>query len=233
MTPWIIAHRGVTQVERENTIAAFTAALALRVDGVELDVRRTRDGVLVVHHDPTVHGQVIAELSRMELQAIAPHIPTLEAVLDVCGDRLWVDVELKEAGYETEVVQQLQSRSTANLVITSFHSPVVQTVKQLLPSLSVGWLIAPAEQGEVVNVQTVLAQVRELNADFLAPHVSLLTPDWLCHAHQHFLPLWVWTVNDRPTMQRLMGERAIAALITDYSNWALQLRELAISYSDP
>jgi glycerophosphoryl diester phosphodiesterase len=135
-----------------------------------------------------------------------------------------VDVELKEVGYESEIVRQLQRRSTANLVITSFHPPVVQTIKQLLPSLSVGWLIA-AKQGEVANVQTVLAQLRELNADFLAPHVSLLTPDWLRHAHQHSLPLWVWTVNDASTLQGLMGERAIAALITDDPDRTVQFRE--------
>lgn len=227
-SPWIIAHRGATLIAQENTIAAFAAALALGVDGVELDVRRTRDGVLVVHHDATVQDQAIAQLTWAELQAIAPHIPPLDAVLAVCGDRLWVDVELKEAGYEAQVIQQLQPRSIAKLVITSFHPTVVQTVKQLLPSLSVGWLIAAAP-GEAVNVQTVLAQGRQLNADFLAPQLSLLTPDWLSHADQHLLPLWVWTVNDSSAMQGLMGKPAIAALITDYPDRALQLRELAIS----
>ena len=50
----IVAHRGLHVSERENTVAAFKAAVDLGVDGVELDVRRTRDGVLVVHHDAQV-----------------------------------------------------------------------------------------------------------------------------------------------------------------------------------
>src|SRR4051812_33810066 len=77
----VIAHRGASKAERENTLGAFRRARAMGADAVELDVRRTVDGVLVVHHDP-----LPAELT--------PHVPTLGDALDACTG-MWVNVEIK------------------------------------------------------------------------------------------------------------------------------------------
>ena len=70
----VFAHRGFHLAERENTLAAFAAALEIGVDGVELDVRRTLDGVLVVHHDPDVGSLDIALSTRSDLPE---YVPTL------------------------------------------------------------------------------------------------------------------------------------------------------------
>ena len=76
---------------RENTIEAFALAGRLGADAVELDVRRTRDGLLVIHHDPTLSdGRVIARTDAAELPA---HVPHLGAALDACAG-LWVNVEI-------------------------------------------------------------------------------------------------------------------------------------------
>src|SRR5579862_7815521 len=62
--PLVLAHRGASAVAAENTVAAFAKARELGADGVELDVRRSADGVLVVHHDAALHGGgVIASLT--------------------------------------------------------------------------------------------------------------------------------------------------------------------------
>jgi len=89
----VFAHRGLHISERENTLAAFRAALALGVDGVELDVRRTRDGVLVVHHDPTVDSLAIAQNTR---SALPHYVPTLVEALESLED-VAVNVEIKNA----------------------------------------------------------------------------------------------------------------------------------------
>src|SRR6478736_4409350 len=54
--PLVLAHRGARRVAPENTLDAFALAIAMGADGVELDVRRTADGALVLHHDPAVLG---------------------------------------------------------------------------------------------------------------------------------------------------------------------------------
>ena len=88
----IVAHRGASKAEPENTIRAFRTAGQMGADAVELDVRRTRDGVLVVHHDPHLpDGRVIIDTDRADL---GPSVPTLGEALDACAG-MWVNVEVK------------------------------------------------------------------------------------------------------------------------------------------
>ena len=81
----VFAHRGSAQLARENTVAAFRAARALGADGIELDVRLTADGALVVHHDAELPGRgPIAELASSELP---DWLPSLVEALDACRGR--------------------------------------------------------------------------------------------------------------------------------------------------
>src|SRR3989440_10064561 len=93
--PHVLAHRGARRVAPENTVEAFVAAGALGADGVELDVHRTADGALVVHHDADARGVgVLAERTEAEIGAARPEIPTLEEALDACAGML-VNIEVK------------------------------------------------------------------------------------------------------------------------------------------
>ncbi len=88
----VIAHRGASRMARENTVEAFRLAAVVGAHAVELDVRRTADEVLVVHHDPMLpDGRLIAGLDAADLPA---HIPSLTAALDACTG-MWVNVEIK------------------------------------------------------------------------------------------------------------------------------------------
>ena len=107
-TPAIIAHRGAVSFAHENTLEAFEAAVQIGADAVEFDVRRTFDGVLVIHHDATLPGKrrLVANATYEELKLSGArrgyHIPTLEETLHhLCG-RIALDIELKEAGFERE-----------------------------------------------------------------------------------------------------------------------------------
>ncbi|HQT99873.1 MAG TPA: glycerophosphodiester phosphodiesterase, partial [Acidimicrobiales bacterium] len=96
----VFAHRGAHQKARENTLDAFRAALRLGVDGVELDVRRSADGALIVHHDDAVEGRLIAKTRARELP---PYVCQLGDALETLGS-VEVNVEIKnlptEAGYD-------------------------------------------------------------------------------------------------------------------------------------
>src|SRR5579862_8036318 len=98
----VLAHRGAHEPAapglRENTVAAFRAAAALGADGVELDVRRTADGALAVHHDPTLpDGRRIEAVARAELPS---WVPSLTEALDACAGMALVDVEIKNSPLE-------------------------------------------------------------------------------------------------------------------------------------
>src|SRR2546430_9775856 len=127
--PHVLAHRGARRVAPENTLEAFLAARALGADGVELDVHRTADGALVVHHDANARGiGVLAERPEAEIRATRPEIPTLEEALDACAGML-VNIEVKnlagDADYDPGegvaggVVELLARRGRRDAVLVS------------------------------------------------------------------------------------------------------------------
>src|SRR5436305_5677398 len=84
--PLVLAHRGASRRAPENTIEAFRLARELGADGVELDVRRTSDGVLVLSHDPVIEGfGLVVEHPFEHLRAERPLVPTLEEAFDALG----------------------------------------------------------------------------------------------------------------------------------------------------
>ncbi|NBV03204.1 MAG: glycerophosphodiester phosphodiesterase, partial [Acidimicrobiia bacterium] len=90
----MIAHRGANRRARENTLEAFQAAVALGSDGIELDVRRTVDGALVIHHNAELpDGRVIRESRRDELP---DWLPELHSALDACAPAM-VNIEIKNS----------------------------------------------------------------------------------------------------------------------------------------
>ena len=89
----VIGHRGASRAERENTLAAFRAAVAQGADGVELDVRRTADGALAVHHDAHLpDGRAIVATTWADMP---DHVPDLASALDACAGLRTVNVEIK------------------------------------------------------------------------------------------------------------------------------------------
>ena len=108
MRPLVIAHRGASHYHHENTMEAFEAAVDMQAEMMEFDVHRTNDGVLVVHHDPDIGGDLISkmfhEVVSKKTSDSGYEIPTLETVLQYCKDKVPVDIELKENGYEEQVL---------------------------------------------------------------------------------------------------------------------------------
>ena len=113
--PLIGAHRGVAGSGGENTLAAFSEAIQQGADFIETDIRKTKDGILVLHHDEQIGFAYIAETSFSDLQNIASvrkrPLAKLEELLALAKDRIMLDLELKESGYEGEIVALL-SRCT-------------------------------------------------------------------------------------------------------------------------
>src|SRR5207245_9676732 len=102
---------------------AVEASLAAEAAAVELDVRQTADGVLVVHHSPPRRGTLVSRLAYSELQRRCRHRPpALEEAVELCARRAVLDVEVKEPGYEARVLDVLDAHSSAQRpLISSFH----------------------------------------------------------------------------------------------------------------
>ena len=203
--PLIVAHRGAWDQAPQNSLAAVRRAAALGCDGIEIDVRRTADGHMVVVHDARLGWRSVGRLEHREVQARmeAGQAPLLRDVLDAAAGRLLVDVELKEDGYVPETIEVVAGRLAPDaFVVTSFAPGVLAQVKHHRPQTRTGLLIGPRGAREVER------RVRAAAADFVAPHVSMVRAGILEWAAQRELAAWVWTVNDARTLRHSAPTRA-------------------------
>jgi glycerophosphoryl diester phosphodiesterase len=218
----VLAHRGAWDQAPQNSLEAIRRASELGCDGVEIDVRRTADGRLVVIHDGRLRWRAVRRLTHQQAQArMRPgQAPLLGDVLDAAAaGRLLVDVELKEDGYVDEVVALVEQHLAPDaFVITSFLAGVLAQVKRQRPQVRTGLLVAPRAAGQVRR------RVRETGADFLLPHISLLRTGIVGWAAGEGLASWVWTVNDDGDMAALDADPRVAALITDAPARAVRRR---------
>lgn len=216
----IIGHRGAAGLALENTIEAIHAGLKAGVHAIEFDVHATRDGQLVVCHDPhlaRVSGQraVIEELSYAELREIelhnGQHVPLLREVLDAAG-KTPVVIEIKIKGFTKEICDIVAEYPKLDVVFASFKRGVVQECRQLRPDI-------PALIGrEWYDLPELLKNAREENATGIDLNYRLLNPltYWLCKRAN--LQIMAYTVNNRlvgKLIQRLYPDVWIC---TNYPN---------------
>jgi glycerophosphoryl diester phosphodiesterase len=227
----IIAHRGLSGSEPENTPAAFRASVARGVEAIEFDVRQTLDRVLVVCHDPAAAGLSIADRTYAELSARTGGLCTLAEALAVIPARCLLDVEIKVAGFEAAVLRELgEARDRGDYVITSFEDRIVAAVKTLDPAVRAGLLLGVDDASLRTRLAELYpaARLRACAADFVAPNWRLLRFGFLGRMRRAGFTVYVWTVNDEKAMERLIGlPRQVAALITDDPLQAMRLREAA------
>ena len=236
--PLVIAHRGASREAPGNTPAAFEAAIAAGADAIELDVRRTTDGVLVVHHNASRRGVLVSMQTYSALVRRSRHQPPLlDAVVDQCAGRIALDVEIKEPGHEAEVLELVSSRFTRDqLLFTSFEESVISTVKQLDPGARCGLLLGPGRlHTRAQRYESLPFELAErCGADLVVVHQWLAAPrgrtrrprgsSLLEEARQRGTSVIVWTVNGPQRLRAYLADGRVAGIITDLPGLAVVAR---------
>jgi glycerophosphoryl diester phosphodiesterase len=218
--PLVLGHRGASAAAPENTVAAFTRARELGADGVELDVRRCAEGVLVVHHDPDIPGVgLIASLPFAELRAARPQLATLEEALDACRG-LVVNAEVKclpwepDADADGSVMRATIDAVRAHdgmIIVSSFDLAAVDRVRAEAPDLASAWLTHG--QGVAAAAEIAAAHGHPwLNADGVAALDA--GADGIARAHDAGVLVGVWTVDD-PVAARTLAAAGVDVVITN------------------
>jgi glycerophosphoryl diester phosphodiesterase len=218
--PLIIAHRGAWEQAPQNSLDAVRQAAALGCGGIEIDVRRTADGQVVVVHNGWLRWRQVGRLDHGQVQARMQvgQAPLLADVLEQASGRLLIDIELKEDGYVPDVSALIADRlAPEQYVVTSFRPAVLAQVRRHLPQARLGLLIGPRAGRQASR------RLSEAAADFAAPHVALARLGFLDWAADRRLACWVWTVNEARSIQALGHNPWVAALITDIPAIALRV----------
>jgi glycerophosphoryl diester phosphodiesterase len=235
MTTRVFSHRGRTEAgvdTVENTVAAFRTARSLGCDGVELDVRCTADGVLVVHHDPEVSGA--GPLHLVARHQLPPYVALLGEALDAC-DGMLVNVEIKAAPQRershgptrTSDADTLTAELTATtlvslgwtdrVIVSSFEPTILDAVRRTEPTLALGRLLEWS-----VDAMAELEVVEDHGWQAIHPFVAQVGPSLVEAAHGAGVAVHAWTVNARGDLEA-MADLGVDAVITDRPGEALEV----------
>jgi glycerophosphoryl diester phosphodiesterase len=212
-----IGHRGAKREFPENTLQAFACAYARGADAVELDVHATRDGVVVVHHDPTlplalsrIGHRAIADLDWDDVRSVdlggGATVPSLAEVLDATPESATVYVEIKGEGIEERVAAVIAVHRAA-CAVHSFDHTAVSRMRTLAPDLPRGILLEKA----VVDVTAAMSAV---GARDVWPDWRLIDRTLVDQVHAAAGRVIAWTVNDRGAAQQLIA-MGVDGLCTD------------------
>ena len=186
--------------------------MELGADAAELDVHRTADGVVVVHHDPVIAGLgAIQALTRAELAAYRVRgepIPTLDEVFAAVGARLRIYVELKGSDVAPGALDSIARHPTGpGAAVHCFDHRLVAQAGRLAPHLPRGVL-------EVSYPVDTTGAARQVGARDLWRQQDFVDESFILAAHAEDRRVVAWTVNDAPLMRRLAGW-GIDAICTD------------------
>lgn len=198
----VIGHRGASFDAPENTVEAFVAAREQGADWVELDVRLSRDGHLVVRHDPLLaDGRVIAETDRHEMDHT---VATLEEALRACRP-MGVNVEIKNSPNEPGHVEPRHIAALVNetirmvaadqaTLVSSFEQATIEAVRAHTPTQTVGLLVfAPGGAGDAIDA---VQNAADEGFEALHPHHMFVNAELVERCHGVGLRLYTWTVDD-------------------------------------
>jgi glycerophosphoryl diester phosphodiesterase len=201
--PLVIAHRGASSIELENSLAAFRAAAGQGADGVELDVHATIDGEIVVHHDPSVMGLPIAQARTRDLAAMplsnGEPIPTLAQALDVLGKlKVFVEVKVLDPRWDDRLLAVLdRGPNPGGYAVHSFAFHIVRRLGEKRPSLPRGVLSEVPTRSPRQTLEDALAQT-------LWQERTTLDEQLVKTVHGLGAQIIAWTVDNAADVERMV-----------------------------
>jgi glycerophosphoryl diester phosphodiesterase len=232
-TPKVVnwAHRGASGHAPENTRAAFEAALALGADGIECDIRESRDGALLVFHDATlkrvtgrrdrVDRLSLAQLRQVDVGAAfsGPFstIPTPAEVIARLPAPFRINLEIKAPAAEKVVRLIQETQILDRVLVSSFDHPLLEQIRNLHATLPIGVLMHRESWRRVMGIAS------RLNAVSLHVPRGRVTPRWVAVAHAAGYQVHVYTV-DEPDQMGVIMRMGVDGIFTNYPDrlYALQ-----------
>jgi glycerophosphoryl diester phosphodiesterase len=240
-----MAHRGGGGLWPQNTLYAFSRAAGLGVDVLELDIQQTRDGVLVVMHDPIVDNTTngrgeIHSMSLLEIKALDAgycwtadggqtfpfrgkgiRVPTLHELLEAFPHtRLNIDIKPQDPAVVEPFVRLLSDYGRLqSVMVGSFHDDQLRRFRQLAPQTATAAGVTETRLFYALNRAGLSRAYRPKAQAFQIPEQAegrqIVTPRFVRSAHAHRIQVHVWTVDEVSHMNRLI-DWGVDGLISDY-----------------
>lgn len=229
MKKLVIAHRGASADFHENTIEAFKKAIEFGANMIELDVRRTADGVLATFHDEAIDGRELSAISFSEARGLAQHrgfqIPTLEESLKFIAGKIPVQIELKETGYEKEVADvALKVLKPEDFYVISFNFSSLKNIKKSYSHIRT-LLILGSSPKRIWKSRSYLFRKTSIikYLDGVSMDWRLWQRGW-AEKFPERLAKFVWTVDDTDLFKKILSDKNITGIASNTVRQAVAAR---------
>ncbi|WP_456400101.1 glycerophosphodiester phosphodiesterase [Persephonella sp.] len=222
----IIGHRGAAGVKPENTISAVKFAIEVGADIVEVDVRSTSDGHLILSHDPDFKrvAGIDKRVSELDLNYIREHVrikgepvPLLEDILKVAKDKVGVFIEIKEPETTEKIVSKVKEHNIENQVcFISFYEEALSLVKKIDKNLYTG-IIYSRPPGKII-------EAKKMGAELVLPGHWLATEKAVKFAHKLKLKVVSWVINDEENLKKMVSN-GVDGVASDYPDMIVKVRD--------
>ncbi len=212
----IIAHRGASSLEPENTIRSFKRAESLGADMIEFDVRESQDGELVVIHDRGIdrlfdQDYRVADLTLMELKELSAgrEIPTLAEVVEAV--KIPINVHVKVHGIELKLLNTLKN-FTSEVLISSTYPGVLKKIRALDAKVRLGLIVG---RGELHLIPIINWLTKSLPLYSIHPKLEIVNFASVALLKLLNRKIYVWGVNTQKDMDRSIKLK-VDGVFTDY-----------------
>jgi glycerophosphoryl diester phosphodiesterase len=192
-----VGHRGARAYEIENTVESFKKAIDLGANAIELDLRQSKDGEIIVCHDDNLKrlfGKELpvnkATLDELK-QSTENKIATLEEALRFIDRKVEkILVELKETGYEKKILDLIRKEELEdNVILVSFLGECLDRVRALNTEIETGLIYT--------KLRNPVEAAQKLGAQYLVPLYRFIHSRDVEKAHKYNIKVIVWTINTK------------------------------------
>ncbi len=222
---FVVAHRGASGYEPENTIRAIRRAIEMGVDAVEVDVRLTKDGYPILMHDETVDRTTngtgkVSEMTLTELRKLdagkGEKVPLLEEALNEVKDKAVLFIEIKVPEASIPSLKLVEEKNMIDQVLfVSFNPNSLKKIKEENPFAHTGLIYA--KPGDHILL------AKRIECEVVLPHYRLATEKAIALAHKLKMLVVAWTIDDIKTA-KLLKKRGVDGIGSNYPDIMLSLR---------
>ena len=228
----VIAHRGASFLEPENTLKAVEKAIKMGADFVEVDVRMSKDNRLVIMHDPdidrTTDGKgLVKDYTLQELKKFdagyqnskfwsrkneifagnGETIPTLDEAISCVKDRVGLVIEIKEPGTEGKILEKIDENKLENVILTSFYHKSIKNARKINHSVDAGIIFTC----QPVDVNQMASNAC---AHIIFPSYRYMNEDMVKQAHNNGISVYPWAI-DNPELFEKFVEMGADGIVTN------------------
>ena len=221
----VVGHRGAMGHVLENTIESIQKAIELNVDGIEIDVFKSKTGELVVYHDPFLSrlSNSNAFIEQISLDSIKKveliggyFIPTLKEIVDIIPEKIFLNIELKgqDTAFETNkiIINYLNTYNfpVSKFIISSFRWDELKKIRSFNKDIPIAILV-----DSLYKIDDAIKLAKQINAVALNPNKEFITKDIVNKIQSKNIKVYPYTINT-PRNIRKMRSMGVDAIITDY-----------------